>query len=103
MDGLSKRIDAAPLLTAAPALPQSSETQKSSASEPPSAMSSGPQQQEMPATFSMAAPLNEAELTALLMASPLYKKLESMKNAVAGGNFKSAPTVAPGERSSCRK
>ncbi|RUS80922.1 hypothetical protein EGW08_011303, partial [Elysia chlorotica] len=97
MDGLSKRIDTAPLLAAAPALPQFSETQKSSASEPTSGVPSGPRQQEMPNAFTMAAPLNEAELTALLMASPLYKKLESMKKSVAGGNFKSAPAVAPGE------
>ena len=97
MDGLSKRIEAAPLLAAAPAQPQSSETQKSSAYESASAVEGAPTQQEMPASFSMAAPLNEAELTALLMASPLYKKLQDMKKAVAGGNFKSAPSVAPGE------
>ena len=39
----------------------------------------------MPASYKMAAPLNEAELTALLMASPLYQKLEQMKKSMAGG------------------
>lgn len=97
MDGLSKRIDALPLLADSLSPVQSSETQKSSATEPTSAVSDASQQKEMPAAFSMAAPLNEAELTALLMASPLYKKLETMKKAVAGGNFKSAPSVASGE------
>ena len=35
----------------------------------------------------MAAPINEAELTALLMESPLYKKLENIKNLVKKGGF----------------
>lgn len=50
----------------------------------------------MPDAYKMTAPLNEAELMSLLMASPLYKKLEEMKNTVANGNFKSAPGVTPG-------
>lgn len=33
----------------------------------------------------MAAPLNEAELMALLMASPMYQKLENIKKSVASG------------------
>ena len=36
----------------------------------------------------MTAPLNDDELTALLMASPLYHKLEQIKKAVSGGAFK---------------
>lgn len=51
----------------------------------------------MPEGYKMAAPLNEAELMGLLMASPLYKKLEDMKNKVANGNFASAPGVTPGK------
>lgn len=43
----------------------------------------------MPQSFQMAAPLNEAELMALLMASPMYQKLEQMKNSVADGTHKS--------------
>ena len=39
----------------------------------------------MPASYQMTAPLNEAELTALLMASPLYRKLEQIKKSLAGG------------------
>ena len=38
----------------------------------------------MPATYQMSAPLNEAELTELLMASPMYQKLELMKKSLAG-------------------
>ena len=41
-------------------------------------------QGQMPATYQMSAPLNEAELTALLMASPMYQKLENMKKSLAG-------------------
>lgn len=40
---------------------------------------------DFPVSYQMAAPLNEAELTALLMASPLYQKLEQLKKTVAGG------------------
>lgn len=39
----------------------------------------------MPASYQMAAPLNEAELTALLMASPLYQKLEQIKKSMTNG------------------
>ena len=39
----------------------------------------------MPSSFRMAGPLNEAELTALLMASPLYQKMEQLKKAVSAG------------------
>ena len=46
--------------------------------------------QAMPASYQMTAPLNEAELTMLLMASPLYQKLEKMKKTVAAGGIRSA-------------
>ena len=39
----------------------------------------------LPAGYKMAAPMSEVELTALLMASPLYQKLEAIKKQVAGG------------------
>ena len=39
----------------------------------------------MPPSYQMAAPLNEAELMSLLMASPVYQKLEQMKDAVKNG------------------
>ena len=42
----------------------------------------------MPSSYQMAAPLNEAELTALLMASPLYQKMEAIKHAISGGRLK---------------
>ncbi len=44
--------------------------------------------EEMPAAYRMAAPLTDGELTALLMASPLYQKLQEVKDIVAGGEFK---------------
>lgn len=42
-------------------------------------------QPDLPQSYSMAAPLNEAELMALLMASPMYQKLEEIKKSVATG------------------
>lgn len=44
---------------------------------------SGKDEGRMPSSFVQAAPLNEAELLALLLASPLYQKLENVKKAVA--------------------
>nr|XP_002738967.1 PREDICTED: uncharacterized protein LOC100369241 [Saccoglossus kowalevskii] len=40
---------------------------------------------EMPSSYTMAAPLSDAEITALLMASPLYKKLEEIKELMSKG------------------
>lgn len=54
------------------------------------------QQQLMPASFAMAEPLNEAELTALIMASPLYQKLEQMKKTLAEGRVKLGHKPNPG-------
>ncbi|WAR00886.1 hypothetical protein MAR_025258, partial [Mya arenaria] len=45
-------------------------------------------QPELPASYNMAAPLNDAELVALLMASPLYQKLESIKTQIEKGAHK---------------
>jgi hypothetical protein len=42
---------------------------------------------DMPGSYTMAAPLNETELTMLLMQSPLYQKLEEIKKTVAKGGF----------------
>ena len=49
---------------------------------------SGVPRQAVPQGFAMAAPLSDTELTALLMASPLYQKLEQIKKAVSGGAAK---------------
>ena len=49
---------------------------------------SGVSSQAVPQSYAMTAPLNDDELTALLMASPLYHKLEQIKKAVSGGAFK---------------
>ena len=46
--------------------------------------------ESMPTSYQMAAPLNEAELTMLLMASPMYQKLEKMKRNIASGGVRSA-------------
>lgn len=43
--------------------------------------------QQLPVSYQMAAPLNEAELTALLMASPLYHKLEQLKKTIGKGGL----------------
>lgn len=45
----------------------------------------------------MAGPLNETELTALLMESPLYKKLEQIRKTISEGGVKSGHKPAPGE------
>ena len=52
--------------------------------------------QMMPMSYAMAEPLNEAELTALLMASPLYHKLEAMKKTLTEGRVKVGHKPAPG-------
>ncbi len=41
--------------------------------------------QPLPQSYQMAAPVSEAEITALLMASPMYKKLEQIKRTIASG------------------
>ncbi|KAH3741464.1 hypothetical protein DPMN_048189, partial [Dreissena polymorpha] len=41
--------------------------------------------QELPPMYKEAAPINDAELVALLMASPLYQKLESIKTQIEKG------------------
>lgn len=41
--------------------------------------------QELPPMYKEAAPINDAELVALLMASPLYQKLESIKSQIEKG------------------
>ena len=48
----------------------------------------GTTDQAIPQGYAMTAPLSDTELTALLMASPLYHKLEQIKKAVSGGAFK---------------
>ena len=42
----------------------------------------------LPSSYKMAAPINEADLVALLMASPLYQKLESIKSQIEKGAHK---------------
>ena len=37
---------------------------------------------DLPPSYNMAAPLNETELMALLMASPLYQKLENIRKTM---------------------
>lgn len=44
---------------------------------------------ELPPSYKMAAPINEAELVALLMSSPLYQKLEKIKSQIEKGAHKS--------------
>lgn len=39
----------------------------------------------MPDSYRLAAPLSEGELASLLLASPLYQKIESIKSLVSGG------------------
>lgn len=45
-------------------------------------------QPHLPPSYNMAAPMNETELVALLMASPLYQKLESIKSQIEKGAHK---------------
>lgn len=42
----------------------------------------------LPSSYNMAAPLNDAELVALLMSSPLYQKLENIKSQIEKGAHK---------------
>ena len=44
---------------------------------------------DLPPSYNMAAPLNETELMALLMASPLYQKLENIRKSMEKGVSKS--------------
>lgn len=52
--------------------------------------------ENMPDSFTRTTPLKEAELIALLMASPLYQKLERVKTALASGVLNRAPSVSSG-------
>lgn len=45
-----------------------------------------PSQPELPVTYRMAAPLTETEITSLLLQSPLYQKLENIKNIIQENN-----------------
>lgn len=60
-------------------------------------VTSAPPQVQMPASYQMAAPLNEAELMSLLMASPEYQKLEQIKDAVKNGITPPKHRMEPGE------
>ena len=51
----------------------------------------------LPAAYSMTAPMNEAEFTALLMASPLYQKLEQIKKSLSSGGVGKARKLADGK------
>jgi hypothetical protein len=46
------------------------------------------EEEALPPSYKMAAPINEADLVALLMASPLYQKLESIKSQIERGAHK---------------
>lgn len=53
--------------------------------------------QEMPESFRLAAPMSDGELTALLLSSPLYHKLDAVKNLIRGGAGKGGAFHAPGK------
>lgn len=53
------------------------------------------QSQAMPTGYQMTTPMNEAELTALLMASPLYQKMEQIKQVVAKGAINKGGRKSP--------
>jgi hypothetical protein len=55
-----------------------------------------PPQEPLPPSYQMAAPLNEAELMSLLMASPMYQKLEQIKDAVQNGITPPKHKMEPG-------
>lgn len=57
------------------------------------------QQHMMPASFTQAAPLDDVELTALLMASPFYHKLDQIKKAVSSGKLSAGTKMPPGRKS----
>lgn len=69
-------------------------TIESEATPPPPAP-----QQQMPESYRLAAPLSESELTDLLMASPLYQKLDSIRSLLKGGAGKSGAFHPPGKGS----
>lgn len=49
----------------------------------------------LPVTYRMAAPLTESEITSLLLQSPLYQKLENIKNLIDGKRGKSSASGKP--------
>ena len=46
------------------------------------------QQQQMPTTYKLSAPMDSGEFTLLLMASPIYQKLEKIKAQIVGGIYR---------------
>ena len=63
----------------------------------PVVAASGAETKAMPASYQMAAPLRDAELTALLMASPLYQKMEQIKKSINSGAVKFGRKAGPGK------
>ena len=55
------------------------------AAEVSNAPASTKQAESMPSSYRMAAPMTDGELTALLMSSPLYQKLQDIQDIVGGG------------------
>ena len=49
-------------------------------------------QPALPVTYRMAAPLTESEITSLLLQSPLYQKLENIKNLINDVKGEKSPT-----------
>jgi hypothetical protein len=54
---------------------------------------SAPSQPTLPVTYRMAAPLTESEITSLLLQSPLYQKLENIKNLIHENKGEKSPTA----------
>jgi len=75
---------------------QSAEPRSISDKAPSDSISGSSSRELVPVSYAMAEPLNETELTALLLASPLYQKLEDMKRTLTGG-VKLGHRPAPGE------
>jgi hypothetical protein len=65
------------------AVARQTENQPSSAASEPA----------LPVTYRMAAPLTESEITSLLLQSPLYQKLENIKNLIHGSKAEKTPTA----------
>ena len=71
-----------------------SQTIKSDAPPPPPKVV-----KDMPSSYQLTAPLSEGELTSMLMSSPLYQKLESIKSLLKSGAGKGGggPASTPGK------
>lgn len=87
IDLMTTKTETVPLTAGRPDSPQMYHAQQGSTGG----------EQILPAAFTMTAPLNETEVMSLLMASPMYQRLEQMKSTLTSAAKKQPGQVDTGK------